>query len=81
MSAPKPNDIRVSGTVMVTLSLVRECDKHDARKKRIYTFPLDFSCHGSAPLMARLPDELDLLAGQVLYKIQQWEGRAKSQED
>jgi hypothetical protein len=75
MSRVLPNDILASGSCVVTLKVVRAMDKGDVKREKLYSFPLSFSGVGSLSLAA-LPHELQMIGGQILNKIESWEGRA-----
>lgn len=69
------NAILAHGSCVVTLQVVRFMDKGNPKRTKLYTFPLSSDGVGSAELAA-LPHELQMIGGQVLNKIESWEGRA-----
>lgn len=77
MSRPLPNDILAHGSCVLTLEVVRAMDKGNAKRTKVYSFPLSFDGVGSKSL-AGLPHELQMIGGQVLNKIESWEGRAST---
>ncbi|WP_395737430.1 hypothetical protein [Prosthecobacter sp.] len=77
MNRPLPNDILAHGSCVVTVQVCRRMDKGDPKRTKLYEFPLSFSGEGSKSLAA-LPYELQAIGGQVLNKIQSWEGRANT---
>lgn len=75
MSRIPDNAIIASGSCVVTLKVVRAMDRGNAKREKLYSFPLSFHGIGSEDLAA-LPHELQMIGGQILNKIQSWEGRA-----
>lgn len=75
MSRIPDNAILASGSCIVTLKVVRAMDKGNAKRTKLYSFPLSFDGVGAASL-AGLPHELQMIGGEVLNKIQSWERRA-----
>lgn len=73
MNRTPDNAILASVIVTVTLKLCRKMDKGDAMRTRTYLFPLSMNGVGSADLHA-LPQEMQMLGGEVIAKTQSWEG-------
>jgi hypothetical protein len=79
MSRIPDNAILASGSCVVTVKVVRAMDKGNMKRTKLYQFPLSFEGVGSASL-AGLPHELQMIGGQILNKIESWEGRASKRE-
>jgi len=75
-----PNAILASGSCVITLKVCRAMDKGDHKRTKFYQFPLSFDGVGSKSL-AGLPHELQMIGGQILNKVESWEGRASKRTE
>lgn len=73
MSRIPDNAILCSLVVTATLKVCRKMDKGNAKRTRVYAFPLHADVVGSKGLHG-LPEELAQIGGETIAKVQSWEG-------
>lgn len=79
MSRIADNAIVCSLVVTATLKVCRHMDKGNAKRTRVYVFPLSAEVVGSKALHG-LPAELARMGGEITAKAQSWEGGPRTPE-
>jgi hypothetical protein len=74
-SLHRVSDHAILASVVVTASvkLRRKMDRGDAKRTRVYVLPLTMDAVGSKGLH-ELPGEMARLGGDIVAKVQSWEG-------
>lgn len=79
MNRVPDNAILCSLVVTATLKVCRKMDKGNAKRTRVYAFPLHADVIGSKGLHG-LPEELAQMGGEIIAKAQSWEGGPRTPE-
>jgi len=74
---PSPHAITASVVVTATLKVCRVMDRGNAKRTRVYSFPLTAEGIGSRSLH-ELPVELHQLGAEIVAKVKTWEGGPKT---
>jgi hypothetical protein len=79
MSRTADNATVCSLVVTATLRVCRHMDRGNAKRTRVYVFPLSADVIGSKALHG-LPAELAQMGGEIIAKAQSWEGGPRTPE-
>lgn len=68
-----PHAILASVVITASVKLRRKMDRGDAKRTRTYLMPLTLDAVGSKGLH-HLPEAMRQMAGEIIAKVQSWEG-------